>query len=154
VRAGGSGSRGPGGFSRRCQATGDQTGPAGRAGEAIKTMRAERVGQDIWQPVRDGLLGVGGRFIVAIDAGPPRRRAGKLGTDRWRGRSDCGGVHEASENPAAQAATLVPVSAGIPWPPRAVDHPARPTCGSWNIAAAAQGPVWRDQLLDGRLYTI
>ena len=42
----------------------------------MKIMRAERVGQDIWQPVPDGLLDVGGRFIVAIDAGPPRLARG------------------------------------------------------------------------------
>ena len=110
-------------------------------------MRAERVRQDIWQPVPGRLLGVGGRFIVAdrkaspgaeggarrliplaglliplallliLEAtgpGPPSERAGKVVLDRRRGRSDCGDVHQASEDPAAQTVTMVPISAAIP----------------------------------------
>jgi hypothetical protein len=90
----------------------------------------------------------------AMDPGPLRERADQFLVDRWCGRSDCGGVHQASEVPAARAVTGIPACAAIPKPPRTVEHLTRPTCGSWNMSAAAQAPAWRDPLLSGRLYTI
>jgi len=47
-------------------------------------------------------------------ADPLRECADRLLVDRWRGRSDCGGVHQASEIPAARAVTSFPASAAIP----------------------------------------
>ena len=76
----------------------------------------------------------------AMDAGPLRECADQILVDRWRGRSDCGGVHQASEIPAARVVTTFPASAAIPRPPRTVAHLTRPTCGGWNTSAAAQGP--------------
>ena len=90
----------------------------------------------------------------ATDPGPLRERADQFLVDRWRGPSDCGGVHQASEIPAARAVTGIPACAAIPKPPRTVEHLTRSTCGSWNTSAAAQAPAWRDPLLSGRLYTI
>jgi len=39
----------------------------------------------------------------ATDPSPLRECADRLLAGRWRGRSDCGGVHQASEIPAARA---------------------------------------------------
>jgi hypothetical protein len=50
----------------------------------------------------------------ATGPGPPRERADQLLVDRWRGRSDCSGVHQASEIPAARAVTNFPAIAAIP----------------------------------------
>ena len=110
------------------------------------------------QQERDGQVGAGVRFIVAgrraslgtglgrlrlipaalllipeaVDPGPLRERADQLLVDRWRGRSDWGGVHQVPEIPAARAVTNFPVFATIPKPPRTVEHLTRPTCGSWR----------------------
>jgi hypothetical protein len=50
----------------------------------------------------------------AMDPGPLRERADQLLVDRWRGRSDCDGVHQASEIPVARAVTNIPAFAAIP----------------------------------------
>ena len=118
----------------------------------------EGAGLGMRQQGRDGQVGAGVRFIVAgrraslgtgpgrlrlipaalllipeaADPGPLRERADQLLVDRWRGRSDWGGVHQVPEIPAARAVTNFPVFATIPKPPRTVEHLTRPTCGSWR----------------------
>ena len=49
------------------------------------------MGQDIWQPVPDGLLGVGGRFIVADRKASP-------------------GAEGGARRPIPQAGTLIPLA--------------------------------------------
>jgi len=61
----------------------------------------------------------------AMDPGPLRERADQFLVDRWRGRSDCGGIHQASEIPAARVVTGIPACAAIPKPPRTVEHLTR-----------------------------
>lgn len=50
----------------------------------------------------------------AMHPGALRERTDQLLVRRWRGRSDCGRVHEASEIPAAGAVPCIPASAAIP----------------------------------------
>ena len=92
-------------------------------------------------------------ILEATGPGPPSERAGKVVLDRRRGRSDCGDVHQASEDPAAQTVTMVPISAAIPSLPVPLTIDA-PDLRKLKLGCRSTGPVWRDQLLSDRLYTI
>ncbi len=62
-----------------------------------------------------GLIAVTTLLILeAMNPGPLWERAGQFAVDRRRGRSDCVGIHQASEIPAARAATNIPAFAAIP----------------------------------------
>ncbi len=108
-------------------------------GRAKKISSAERAGQSMRQQGHSRPRRAGARFIVAghrasagtgpgallivqalplvqeaMDPGSLRPRADQLLVDRWRSRSDCGGVHQASETPIARAVTNIPAFAAIP----------------------------------------
>ena len=126
-----------------------------QTGRADKTNGTERARQSTRQPGHHCRVRADARFIVAgrqvsagpeesallalepiaatallilkaMDPSPLREYADQFLVDRWPGRSDCGGVHQASEIPAARAVTRIPAFTAIPQPPRAVPHLTRP----------------------------
>ncbi len=90
----------------------------------------------------------------ALDPGPVRKCADQLLVGRWRGRSDCGGVHQASGIPAARAVTSFPASAAIPLASPYHCASNSPDLRRLEYFSRSAGPTWRDQLLIGGLYTI